>query len=226
MTPAGGAADLEPRKPASTYSNRAPHSGWRCGRKSGSKPGSPEVNQEGRDRFWMADLFASPRRCCGSWRRRESARPCQRRGRRKRTADISVVDYALEPEQEAEAQQARWLAEMETELGMLPWMCPGRVWHELCCGEGVDRPGRNRAERAEGAEREARYGAGTAEARGHRILFVHPCRRRSHVLGFVIASGLLCIRVSALPLRMDMLPAPPQLVATPAESNDHLIPRD
>ena len=32
------------------------------------------------------------------------------------------------------------------------------------------------------------------------------------MLGFVIASGLLCIRVSALPLRMEMLPAPPQLL--------------
>ena len=39
------------------------------------------------------------------------------------------------------------------------------------------------------------------------------------------SSGLLCIRGSALPLRMDMLPDPPQPVATPAESNDHLIPR-
>jgi len=53
-----------------------------------------------------------------------------------------VVDYASELEEEAEAQQARRLAEMETELGVLPWM-----------------PGRNRR------KREARCGAGGPVAR-------------------------------------------------------------
>jgi len=40
-------------------------------------------------------------------------------------SDTSVVDNASEPEQEAEAQRARRLVEMETKLGVLPWMCPG-----------------------------------------------------------------------------------------------------
>jgi len=43
-------------------------------------------------------------------------------------SDASVlVDYASEPDEEAEAQQARRLAEVETELGVLPWVCPGQV---------------------------------------------------------------------------------------------------
>ena len=51
-------------------------------------------------------------------------------------SDASVVGYASEPEEVAEAQQVRRLAEMETELGVLPWMCPGRVCMcGLCRGE-------------------------------------------------------------------------------------------
>ena len=51
-------------------------------------------------------------------------------------SDASVVGYASEPDEEAEAQQARRLAEMEAKLGVLPWMCLGRVCMcGLCCGE-------------------------------------------------------------------------------------------
>jgi len=43
-------------------------------------------------------------------------------------SDASIVDYASELEEEAEAQQARRLAQMETELGVLLWTCPDGVY--------------------------------------------------------------------------------------------------
>ena len=78
----------------------------------------------------MADLFADQRCSKAVLRFLETTgvgKTVPKERPTKEDSDISVVDYALEPEEEAEAQQARQLAEMETWLGMLPWMCPGRV---------------------------------------------------------------------------------------------------
>ena len=51
------------------------------------------------------------------------------------------MDYASEPEEEAEAQQARRLAEMETELGVLPG-CARDGYSCAGCAVGSPRVGR------------------------------------------------------------------------------------
>ena len=110
-------------------------------------------NKRGRDRFRMADLFADERCSKAVLRFLETTGVSKTVPKERPTgegSDASVVDYASEPGEEAETQQARRLAEMETELGVLPWMWPGRVCMcGLCSRMGSRRPGRNRAERGE-----------------------------------------------------------------------------
>jgi len=89
--------------------------------------------KRGCDRFRMADLVADER-CSKAVLRFLETVPKERPT--EEDSDSSVVDYASEPEEEASAQQASQLAEMETELGVLPWMCPGQVCKcGLCRGE-------------------------------------------------------------------------------------------
>jgi len=108
-----------------------------------------------RDRFRMADLFADE--CCS----KAVLRFLKTTGE---DSDASVVDYASEPEEE---EEVRRLAEIETELGVLQWMCPGRVCiRGLYRGEPPGGEKTARSEQAEGAGREARCGDG-AEARVH-----------------------------------------------------------
>ena len=94
--------------------------------------------KRGRNRFRIADLFADER-CSKTVLRfldtTEVGKTVPKEGPTEEGSDASVVEYASEPEEEAEAQQARRLAEIETELGVLPWMCPGRVCMCGCHGE-------------------------------------------------------------------------------------------
>ena len=87
--------------------------------------------------------------------------------------DASVVDYASEPEEEAEVQQARRLAQMETELGVLLWTCPGQC---ACagCAVGSPRVESRRPGAGGGAGREARCSAGSAKRVHGRISFMRP----------------------------------------------------
>jgi len=85
-----------------------------CRRKSGSKPRG-------------ADLFADER-CSKETTRVGKSVPKERPRPAEEDSDASAVDYASEPEEEAEARR---LAEMGIELGLLPWVC-------MCRGERVD----------------------------------------------------------------------------------------
>ena len=112
--------------------------------------------KRGRDRFRMADLFADQRCSRAVLRFLETTGVGKAVPKGRPTEDdsgASVVDYVSEPEEVAEAQQVRQLAQMETELGMLPWVCPGRVYmYGLCLGNppgGEWTAGSERADRGE-----------------------------------------------------------------------------
>ena len=137
VTPA--AAGLEPRKPASTY-QVVP----RMATTEGAVEGSPEANQE---RFRMTDHFADERCSKAVLRFLETTgvgKAVPKERPTEEDSNASVVDYASEPEEEAEAQQAWRLAER----GRAGRCARGRCACAGCAvgSPGTGRPGRERGE--------------------------------------------------------------------------------